>query len=117
MRRLLVRAVYWAHDDRDRGVVHSRYRYFQDRAVVLGLLGRGLVGFAGPDSELQRSEKNMETASENVRFYMCGEGKGGFFFHKVDMGLTMVVRAVFPEGLPFPEIERHAALGVDYHRQ
>ena len=29
----------------------------------------------------------------------------------------MVVRAVFPEGLPFPEIERHAALGVDYHRK
>ena len=27
----------------------------------------------------------------------------------------MVVRAVFPECLPFPEIERHAALGVDYH--
>lgn len=31
------------------------------------------------------------------------------------VGRTMVVRAVFPEGLPFPEIERHAALGVDYH--
>jgi hypothetical protein len=29
----------------------------------------------------------------------------------------MAVRAVFPECLPFPEIERHAALGVDYHRE
>jgi hypothetical protein len=37
------------------------------------------------------------------------------FFLKT--GLTRVVRAVFPECLPFPEIERHAALGVDYHRE
>lgn len=29
----------------------------------------------------------------------------------------MIVGAVFPEGLPFPEIERHAALGVYYHRE
>ena len=28
---------------------------------------------------------------------------------------TAVVRAVFPERLPFSEVERHAALGVDYH--
>jgi hypothetical protein len=33
------------------------------------------------------------------------------------IGLTMVVCAVFPECLPFPEIERHAALGVNYHRE
>ena len=29
----------------------------------------------------------------------------------------MVICAVFPERLPFPEIERHAALSVDYHRK
>ncbi len=32
-------------------------------------------------------------------------------------GRTIYLRAVFPECLPFPEIERHAALGVDYHWQ
>ena len=30
---------------------------------------------------------------------------------------TTVVRAVFPERLPFSEIEWHAALGVDDHGQ
>ena len=52
MRRLLTWAAYRAREDRDRGVVQSRARYFQDQAVMLGLLGRGPVGFAGPDSEL-----------------------------------------------------------------
>jgi hypothetical protein len=56
----------------------------------------------------------MGIGSESVRFSMCGEGE--FFFPLKQTGLTMVVRAVFPECLPFPEIERHAALGVDYHR-
>ena len=54
MRRLPAWAAYRARDDCGRGVVHSRRRHFQDRAVMLGLLGRALVGFAGPDSELQR---------------------------------------------------------------
>jgi len=31
--------------------------------------------------------------------------------------LTTVIRAVFPERLPFSEIERHAAFGVDDHRE
>ena len=31
--------------------------------------------------------------------------------------LTTVVRAVFPERLPFSEIEGHAAFGVDDHRE
>jgi hypothetical protein len=39
---------------------------------MLGLLGRGSVGLAGPDSELQREAKNkqtnMGTASECARF-------------------------------------------------
>jgi hypothetical protein len=47
---------------------------------------------------------------------MCGEGE--FRKKKKQTGLhTMAVCAVFPECLPFPEIERHAALGVDYHRE
>ena len=31
--------------------------------------------------------------------------------------LTTVIRAVFPESLPFSEIERHAAFSVDDHRE
>jgi hypothetical protein len=81
---------------------------------MLGLLGRVLVGIAGLDSELQRGgKKNMGTALESARFFMCGGER--VFLNQV--GLTKVVRAVFPECLPFPEIERHAALGVDYHRE
>jgi hypothetical protein len=73
MRILLTLEAYRAHDDRDRGVVHSRARYFQDQVVML-LLGQALVGFAGPDPELQRGEKqtNMGTASASAPFSMCG---------------------------------------------
>jgi hypothetical protein len=56
----------------------------------------------------------MGTGSESARFPICGEE--GVFSSK-QIGLTMVVCAVFPECLPFPEIERHAALGVNYHRE
>jgi len=76
MRRLLIWKAYQARDDRDRGVVHSRSRYFQDQAVMLGLLGRAQAGFAGPDSKLQGGKKRQtdrETASEIARFSMCGE--------------------------------------------
>jgi hypothetical protein len=60
MRHLLAWAAYQARDDR--GVVHSRRtRYFQDQTVVLGLLGRALVGIAGPDSELHKRPKNEQT--------------------------------------------------------
>ena len=30
---------------------------------------------------------------------------------------TAVVGAIFPECLPLSKVERHAALGVDYHRE
>ena len=69
MRRSLTWEAYRAHDDRDRGVVHSQARYSQDQAVMLGLLGRVLVGFAGPDSELQRVEKNENHIRECTLFH------------------------------------------------
>jgi hypothetical protein len=82
MRRLLAWAAYRARDDRGRGVVHSRARYFQDQAVMLGLLGPALVGFAGPDSELQRCEnKKIKKYGNRVRectlFYVW---RGKVFF-------------------------------------
>jgi hypothetical protein len=61
-----------------------------------------------------KKQTDMRTASECARFSMCGEG-GRVFKKKKQTGLTRIVRAVFPECFPFPEIERHAALGVDYH--
>jgi len=57
----------------------------------------------------------MGTASESATLFHV-RGKGRVFSLK-QIGLTMVVRAVFPECLPFSEIERHPALGVDYHRE
>lgn len=30
---------------------------------------------------------------------------------------TALVGAILPECLPFTKVERHAALGVDYHRE
>ena len=120
-RRLLAWAAYRVRDGRDRGAVHSQARYFQDQAVMLGLLGRAMVGFAGPDSELQRGgkKKGSRRVRECTRLHVWKERFFSFFFFhfcEADIGLTMVVRAVFPERLPFPEIERHATLGVDYHR-
>jgi hypothetical protein len=44
MRRLLRLVAYQVHDD----LVHSRKRRLGDRAVMLGLLDRGLAGFVGP---------------------------------------------------------------------
>ena len=81
---------------------------------MLGLLGRALVGFAGPDSELPRGGKKPWEPRQRVHTFPCVARERVFF---KQTGLTMVVRAVLPERFPFPEIERHAALGVDYHRE
>jgi hypothetical protein len=64
-----------------------------------------MAGFVGPDSGLQKRQKQNigdKRVSERHTLLCMGER-------------TMVICAVFPECLPFPEIERHAALGVDYH--
>ena len=84
MRRLLVWVACWARDDRGHDVVHNQERYFQDQAVMLGLLGRALLGFGDPDSELQRGEKqtHMGTASESARF--CGDMEFFFILKKAD---------------------------------
>jgi hypothetical protein len=84
---------------------------------MLGLLGRGPVGFAGPGSELQKGKnktKHGNSVRECTLFHVWEEGR---VFSLKQIGLTMVVCAVFPECFPFPEIERHAALGVNYHRE
>lgn len=81
---------------------------------MLGLLGRVPVGFSGLDSKLQRGEKKGELR-QKVHAFPCAWGRSVFFFKQA--GLTMVIRAVLPERFPFSEIERHTALGVDYHRE
>jgi hypothetical protein len=84
MRRLLTWAAYRARDDRDRGVVHSLARYFQDQAVMLGLLGRALVGFAGPDSELQRCENKIKHGNRVRECTLSHLWGGESFFFKAD---------------------------------
>jgi len=105
MRRLLGLVAYQVHDD----LVHNRKRQLGDRAIMLGLLDRGLAGFVGPGSGLRRSKKNKRRR----RVRECTLSMNGVR----QAGRTMVVRAVFPKCLPFPEIKRHPALGVNYHRK
>ena len=68
--------------------------------------GSSSGGFCGSGFSAVKSKKKH---GRRVRECVGEEGS------LEQVGRTMVVRAVFPEGLPFPEIEGHAALGVDYH--
>jgi hypothetical protein len=65
MGSVLVVYYYRARDDCDRGVIHSRARYFQDQAVMLDLLAGGFRG-SGFRAAKRRKQNKTKKGTDDV---------------------------------------------------